>query len=54
MPEEFHDKNYVEAYRSYYASKADTMTMKWERKDDNAPFWFTVARNSHLKRLQNV
>jgi len=54
MPEEFHEEDYVEAYRSYYASKADTMNLKWERKDDNAPFWFTLARNKHLKRLQHV
>jgi hypothetical protein len=54
MPDEFKTDDYVESYRAFYASKADTMDMKWERKDDNAPFWFTAARNNYLKRLQSV
>lgn len=54
MPDEFKQDDYVEAYRNYYASKADSMPMKWEQKEDNAPFWFTVARNRHVARLTHV
>jgi len=54
MPAEFHQDDYVEAYRLYYASKADKMDMKWNRKTDNEPFWFTVARNNYLRSLNHV
>jgi hypothetical protein len=43
MPDEFKSDDAVESYKRYYASKADTMEMKWG--NDLPPFWFTLLRN---------
>ena len=48
MPEEFRGDDVVEAYKRYYASKADTMTMRWRKSEENAPWWFIVNRNNYL------
>lgn len=48
MPEEFRGDDHIEAYKRYYASKADTMAMRWRKSEENAPWWFIVNRNNYL------
>jgi len=50
MPEEFRGSDFVEAYKKYYASKADTMKMIWFKDEGATPWWFIDYRNEYLAK----
>lgn len=45
MPDEFKGKDIIESYQRYYASKNDTMSLRWFSGKRLPPLWFTLNIN---------